>query len=58
MSGRINLNKIEQQCSINTNEQSYFKTKSGNIFVFKPNSFISENGFIVNGEVNICVWDF
>tara|TARA_B100000683_G_scaffold158289_2_gene152780 strand:+ start:16579 stop:17826 length:1248 start_codon:yes stop_codon:yes gene_type:complete len=59
MSGRINLNKIEQQCfKINTNEQSYFKTKSGNIFVFKPNSFISENGFIVNGEVNICVWEF
>ena len=59
VSGQINLKKIEQQCfTINSSESSYFKTKSGNIFVFQPNSFISDNGFPVTGNVNICVWEF
>lgn len=59
MSGQINLKKIEQQCfTINSDEQSHFKTKSGNIFVFRPNSFKTEKGFGVSGNINICVWEF
>ena len=59
ISGEINLNKIEQQCfTIKGQEQSYFKTKTGNIFVFKENSFQDENGFPVSGDLSICVWEF
>ena len=59
ISGQINLNKIEQQCfSVDASKKGYFKTKSGNIFVFQPNSFENENGFPVAGQVNVCVWEF
>lgn len=59
ISGEINLNKIEQQCfSIKGDQKSYFKTKTGNVFVFKENSFQNENGIPVSGDVNVCVWEF
>lgn len=59
ISGEINLNKIEQQCfTIKGGEQSYFKTKTGNVFVFKENSFQDETGMPISGDVSICVWEF
>lgn len=59
ISGQINLNKIEQQCFIiNSSKKAFFKTKSGNVFVFQPNSFETEDGFPVIEDVTICVWEF
>lgn len=59
ISGQINLNKIEQQCfSIKGDSKAYFKTKTGNIFVFQPSSFQNEDGFTVSGDISLCVWEF
>ena len=59
VSGKINLNKIEQQCfTINPSEKSFFKTKGGNFFVFQPNSFETEYGYHVLSNVVVCVWEF
>ncbi len=59
ISGKINLNKIEQQCfSINASKKQFFKTKGGNIFVFQPNSFETEYGVPVSEKIVVCVWEF
>ena len=59
VTGQVNLKKIEQQCfTINSDKQSYFKTKSGNVFVFKPNSFTSDKGFLVSGKTVFVFGNF
>lgn len=59
VSGKINLNKIEQQCfTVHANTKSFFKTKNGNYVVFEANSFVDESEMPVSGEVSICVWEF
>ncbi|MBO72042.1 MAG: hypothetical protein CMD35_00360 [Flavobacteriales bacterium] len=59
ISGKINLDKIEQQCfNIDPSQKTFFKTKGGNIFVFQPNSFETEYGMPVAKNINICVWEF
>lgn len=59
VSGKINLNKIEQQCfTVHANTKSFFKTKNGNYIVFEANSFVDEYNMPITGEVNICVWEF
>ena len=57
LSGRIDLNKIEQQCfTVAVSKKDFFKTKSGNVFVFEQNSFVDQNEMNVSGNVNVCVW--
>tara|TARA_Y100000589_G_scaffold315797_1_gene339712 strand:- start:339 stop:1589 length:1251 start_codon:yes stop_codon:yes gene_type:complete len=59
VSGKINLNKIEQQCyNIDVSKKEILKTKGGNIFVFQPNSFQTEYGFSVTKKIVLCVWEF
>ncbi len=59
ISGKINLNKIEQQCfSMNASKKQFFKTKGNNIFVFQPNSFETEYGVPVSEKIVVCVWEF
>lgn len=59
LSGRIDLNKIEQQCfTIAVSKKDFFTTKSGNVFVFEQNSFVNQNEMNVVGNVNVCIWEF
>lgn len=59
ISGKINLNKIEQQCFvIDPFKKDFFKTKGGNFFVFQANSFVTEYGFSISEKIVVCVWEF
>jgi len=59
ISGKINLNKIEQQCfSIDASKKEFLKTKGGNLFLFQPNSFETSCGVSVSSKVDICLWEF
>jgi hypothetical protein len=59
LSGRIDFNKIEQQCfTVAVSKKDFFKTKSGNVFVFEQNSFVDQNEMNVSGNVSVCVWEF
>ncbi len=59
ISGKINLNKIEQQCfTIDPSKKDFFKTRGGNFFVFEANSFVTEYGFSVAEKTVVCVWEF
>ncbi len=59
ISGKINLNNIEQQCfTVEAQKQSFFETKGGSFFVFKPNSFETEYSLPVDKNVTICIWEF
>ena len=59
LSGKIDLNNIQQQCfTINSDQIQIFKTKFGNKFVFEPNSFVDNNGLIQKGKISLCLWEF